>query len=65
MAIDIRELHSQIDVMDPGAMIGEEMMEQIVQRVLHELEHRLERAATSHSETDMRSIVDQQRGGRR
>ena len=63
--VRIDELHSTIDSVDGAALLTPEVLDSIVQAVLEELQARDSGARALRSELDMRSIVEQQRGGER
>jgi hypothetical protein len=65
--VDVRidELHSTIDTVDGDALLTPDVLDRIVQTVLGELQAREGSTETLRSELDMRSIVEQQRGGER
>jgi hypothetical protein len=63
--VRIDELHSTVDSVDGGALLTPEVLDRIVQAVLGELQARERGAQALRSELDMRSIVEQQRGGDR
>jgi hypothetical protein len=65
--VDVRidELHSTIDTVDGDALLTPDVLDRIVQTVLGELQAREHSTETLRSELDMRSIVEQQRGGER
>lgn len=65
MPVQINELESRVDVMDGASMLSPEVLNYVVQAVIRELERRREGDQTHASELDTRSIVEQQRGGRR
>jgi hypothetical protein len=63
--VRIDELHSTVDAVDGAALLTPEVMDRIVQSVVEELQARERGAQALRSELDMRSIVEQQRGGER
>ena len=65
--VDVRidELHSTIDTVDGDALLTPDVLDRIVRTVLGELQARERSTETLRSELDMRSIVEQQRGGER
>jgi hypothetical protein len=63
--VRIDELHSTVDSVDGSALLTPEVLNNIVQAVLGELQARERGAQALRSELDMRSIVEQQRGGDR
>lgn len=62
--VRIDELHSTIDTVDGSALLTQEVMDRIVEAVLGELQARERGTQALRSELDMRSVVEQQRGGR-
>jgi len=63
--VRIDELHSTIDTVDGAALLTPEVLDRIVQTVLGALQARERGTQALRSELDMRSIVEQQRGGER
>jgi len=63
--VRIDELHSTVDTVDGDALLTPEVLDRIVQAVVGELHARESGAQALRSELDMRSIVEQQRGGER
>ena len=61
--VRIDELHSTVDTVDGAALLTPELLDRIVETVLGELQTRERGAQALRSELDMRSIVEQQRGG--
>jgi hypothetical protein len=61
--VRIDELHSTIDTVDGAALLTPEVLDRIVAAVLEELQSRDRGTQALRSELDMRSIVEQQRGG--
>ena len=63
--IQIGELTARVDVVDGNALLDRGTVDRLVQAVIAELDRRRSGAATLRSDLDTRSIVDQQRGGKR
>jgi len=63
--VRIDELHSTVDTVDGAALLTPEVLDRIVQTVLGALQARERGTQALRSELDMRSIVEQQRGGER
>jgi hypothetical protein len=65
MDVQIHELTTQIDVVDDRALFSPEVFEQIVRMVMRHLEDAQRSKEMLDADRDMRSIVDQQRAGKR
>ena len=65
MPIEIQELTSHIEVIDRAGVLSPQTVNDIVRAVIKALKAQDEHEKTHQSEIDTRSIVEQQRGGRR
>jgi len=65
MPVEIHELTSNIEVMDRAGGLDPTQVAEIVQAVIKALKTLEGHEASHRAELDTRSIVDQQRGGRR
>lgn len=63
--IQIGELTTQVDVVDGNSLLDHGTVNRIVQAVMAEIDRRKSAESTLRSDLDTRSIVDQQRGGKR
>jgi hypothetical protein len=63
--IQIGELTTQVDVVDGNSLLDHATVNRIVQAVMAEIDRRKSAESTLRSDLDTRSIVDQQRGGKR
>ena len=63
--IQIDELTTQVDVVDGNSLLDRGTVARIVQAVIAELDRRKSADSTLRSDLDTRSIVEQQRGGKR
>jgi hypothetical protein len=61
--VQINELHSTVDAVDGDALLMPQTLERIVRSVVQALDARRRESDTVRSETDTRSIVEQQREG--
>jgi hypothetical protein len=63
--VEINEMTSHVQVVDSAAMISPAAMKRIVEAVMAALASANSAQKTLKSDLDTRSIVDQQRGGKR
>lgn len=64
MEIDIQELHTEIEVTDPGSVLTPAVLAQVTEAVLAELKRRDQAARARATELDLRPVVEQQRRAR-
>jgi hypothetical protein len=65
MDVQISELHTKVDVVDGPSLLAPDTIDRIVKAVLRALEGQQQSEQMLKDDLDMRSIVDQQRGGKR
>ena len=65
MDVQINELESHVNVVDDSALMSPDALRQIVLAVIAAMRNAQAHDQTRQSELDTRSIVEQQRGGRR
>ena len=63
--VQIDELTTQIDVVDGNSLLDRGTISRLVQAVMAEINRQKSAESTLRSDLDTRSIVDQQRGGKR
>lgn len=61
MPVEIKELVTRVDVVDPGSMLSPEVLERIVAAVLARLQARDQAGGARASELRVESVVQQQR----
>jgi hypothetical protein len=64
MAVRIDEMSTTIDAVDGDALLTPRTLERIVRAVLVALDNRQEQRDTLDTDRTLRSVVEQQRGGR-
>jgi hypothetical protein len=65
MDVQIEEVHSSVDVVDHDALLTPEILARIVAAVRASLADEHRRKADRAEDVDFRSVIDQQRDGRR
>ncbi len=65
MDVRIDELYSTVDTIDGNALLTPETLDRIVRAVLQALANQERGRETLRADLDTRSIVEQQRGGKR
>jgi hypothetical protein len=65
MDVRIDQLDSTVDAVDGADLLTPDVLDRIVQSVLGALRAQQQGEQTLRSDLDMRSIVEQQRGGKR
>ena len=66
MPVQINEIVTTVDVVEPQSVLDPAVLEQVVQAVIAELDRRQQAGRARRPELDLRSVVQQQRdtGGR-
>jgi hypothetical protein len=65
MDVRIEEMTTTVDSVDPSSLLTPAVLARIVDAVISDLETAKRAARMRSAELDMRSVVDQQRDGRR
>lgn len=65
MDVQINELHTTMDVVDGPSLLDPDTIDRLVKAVLRALEGQQRSQQQLKDDLDTRSIVDQQRGGKR
>jgi hypothetical protein len=65
MDVHIEELNTSVDVLDTQALLTPDVLAQLVAAVIAQLESRRQETQSRRTELDTRSVIEQQRAGRR